>query len=367
MQIKSLLRVSSIVLLTGAFLPNAARSAAIVRRDDLAATFSLAPQQQPVPTPAATTGVPVGIVSAAAVPEIPEPQISEPGSSSADESPDGSDALAAQTLDPSEDDDYHPASAEDDSAEPAEEEDADAAPADYRPDDAGEDDGAYPAYALDDGEEEVSPASTDDQDDVSPASADDRDDASPASAEDEDEVAPSSEAPEDDVDAAGVPNTFVPQQQQRHHRRRRIRYSARARLLNRRLGILRDRLSIGGKKGAKKMYGMTYYHKKTSYPVGPLGYPAPAVAAAAPSGPSVVGSVAYYGTGGPVTTAGAAPGATVVGGTPAALGVPFPPAEDVTYKKVRAFRKSGAAARKLAQRIRLLRLRKGLRAHRKLK
>ncbi|KAJ3089686.1 hypothetical protein HDU96_003696, partial [Phlyctochytrium bullatum] len=98
--------------------------------------------------------------------------------------------------------------------------------------------------------------------------------------------------------------------------------------------------------------------------IGPLGYPAPAVAAAAPS---VVGSVAYYGTGGPVTTAGAAPGATAVGGNPAALGVPFAPAEDVTYKKVRAFRKTGAAARKRAERIRVLRLRKALRAHRKLK
>ncbi|KAJ3096118.1 hypothetical protein HDU96_000877 [Phlyctochytrium bullatum] len=347
MQIKSLVRASSIVILTGAFFPMAARSAALLRRDDLAATATLAPQ-------AATTGVPVGIVSAAAVPEIPEPQISEPGSSSADESPDGSDALAAQTLDPSEDDDYHPASAEDDSAEPAEEEDADAAPADYHPDDVEEDDGAYPAYAPDDGEEEVSPASTDDQD------------ASPASAEDEDELAPSSEAPEDDVDAAGVPKTFVPQQQQRHHRRRRIRYSARARLSQRRLGILRDRLSIRGKKGAKKMYGMTYYHKKTSYPVGPLGYPAPA-AVAASTAPSVVGSVAYYGTGGPVTTAGAAPGTTVVGGTPSVLYPPIAPAEDVTYKKVRAFRKTGAAARKLAERIRLLRLRKALRAHRKLK
>ncbi|KAJ3093971.1 hypothetical protein HDU96_001907 [Phlyctochytrium bullatum] len=318
MQIKSLLRVSSLLLLTGAFFPNEARSAALVRRDDLAATATLAPQQQSVPTPAAAAGTPVGVVSAAAVPEIPEPQISEPGSSSADESPDGSDALAAQTLDPSEDDES-PASTEEDSAEPAEEEDADAAPADYHPDEVEEDDGAYPAYAPDDGEEEVSPASTDDEDDASPASAED------------DQVAPSSEAPEDDVHAAGVPKTFIPQQQQRHHRRRRIRYSARARFLNRRLGILRDRLSIGGKKGAKKMYGMTYYHKKTSYPIGP------------------------------VMTAGAAPG------TPAALRVPIAPAEELTYKKVRAFRKSGAAARKLAQRIRLLRLRKGLRAHRKFK
>ncbi|KAI8854699.1 hypothetical protein BC829DRAFT_412821 [Chytridium lagenaria] len=35
-----------------------------------------------------------------------------------------------------------------------------------------------------------------------------------------------------------------------------------------RIAVLRDRLKMGGKKGSKKAYGLTYFHKKTNYPAG---------------------------------------------------------------------------------------------------
>ncbi|KAJ3094638.1 hypothetical protein HDU96_001542 [Phlyctochytrium bullatum] len=369
MNIKSLLRTSSVVILVGAFFPSTIRSAAIVRRETQVASGTMPAQTVSPAAPTAVTAasalgppamftdrsahIPDAIASAAAVPEITEPRIQEPGpefapnraeetaepgtspssASLADEAPaDDSDVLAAQVLDPSTDDEVSPASTGDEegaypSAEPTNDVEYDdprsavdqpSSAADY-PDDAGE---AEPSSYPEEGDDYASPASVEPEDD-------------------ENDVGPSHYhrgIPEENADAAtfpmvkssgspkgdAFPKVVVPQQQhQRHHRRRRIHYSARARLSQRRLGVLRDQLRVGGKKGAKKMYGMTYYHKKTSYPT---------------VGPVVNGTI---------------------------IAIPRP-SEDVTFKKVKAYRKSGAVARMLAQRIRALRLRKGIRAHRRM-
>ncbi|KAJ3194447.1 hypothetical protein HDU67_004746 [Dinochytrium kinnereticum] len=121
----------------------------------------------------------------------------------------------------------------------------------------------------------------------------------------------------------------------KHHGRRRrhkVRYTKTRRASRRRIAILRDRLKAAGKKGSKKAYGLTYYHKKTKYPTG--------VVATASTAPAVYGSVAYYGSASPAALTPAAPA--------------LAPEEDITYKKVHAMKKSGAAGKLFKERIRAL-------------
>ncbi|KAI8850073.1 hypothetical protein BC829DRAFT_416358 [Chytridium lagenaria] len=97
---------------------------------------------------------------------------------------------------------------------------------------------------------------------------------------------------EDDASAADVEAAGSKNHGGRRHRKRRI--------------------EDGGKKGSKKAYGLTYYHKKTKYPT--------AYASGVSAAPSVYGSAAYYGTSGPAALTSSAPA--------------IQPEEDITYKKV---------------------------------